>query len=146
MPIIPRKDVIVKEHSKPILLGELEVKDRLGVNIFDINLIPDELRLRLKIGEKVNTTPIWVDRNNSTEYCLEFTCDITHAATLCDIMRKWCKDNNERPTRVYIFKKSVWTKLPQDTILTVVNRAGKVELNDEIFNIKRPLVKWTPRE
>jgi hypothetical protein len=121
----------------------IEVKDRLAVNMFDINLVPNELRRGLHIPENLNSTPIWIDRNKSDEYYLEFECDILKAAIWMDIIRSDDRRNNREVTRVCICKK-VWQKLSSKDILTTVDVVGKSHLNRNIFNVKLPLSTWVP--
>jgi len=67
------------------------------------------------------------------EVGVPFLCPLLEAAIICDTLRRHDKMAGDRPTRVYIRRKT-WSKIPGAALLTLVDETtGKVRLNPKLF-------------
>lgn len=98
----------------PISSGE-----RLAINLIDIDrlsptimravIVPHTIKKAVQVGEAVSDVGI------------EFSCDLLHAATICDVIRSDDRKMGDPITRIYLFNGRSWKKLPDEAILTRVD-------------------------
>lgn len=110
-------------------------KERLSLNLFDLDRT-DQLMRQLLLGGKLDLTQaIWVDKSRMDETAVAFTCDLLTAACICDTLRGHDRRAGDYPTRVYLQKAVAWNRLPNDMMLALVED-GKVVLNPRVFTIE----------
>lgn len=89
-----------------------------------------------------------MDPSRPDEVGVLFTCPLLAAACIGDTIRNHDRNAGDGPTRVYIFRKT-WTKVTSATVLSVVDKGGKVRLNPELFSPEKvalaPLSPPKPR-
>ena len=113
--------------------------ERLAVNLFDLDRIDPTIRSML-LGGKVDLTAIRVDKDRGDEVAVAFTCDLLSAACICDTLRSHDKRAGDYPTRVYLFKRTAWSRVPGSITLATV-KDGSCTLNRTIFNVEVELAK-----
>ncbi len=113
--------------------------ERLAVNLFDLDRIDPTIRSML-LGDKVDLTAIRVDKDRGDEVAVAFTCDLLSAACICDTLRSHDKRAGDYPTRVYLFKRTAWSRVPGSIMLATV-KDGSCTLNRTIFNVEVALAK-----
>ncbi len=79
--------------------------ERLALNLFDCDRIEPIVR-QMMLGGKLVLEPIRVDPQRGDEVGVEFSCDLLTAAALCDVIRSHDRELGDRPTRVYVFRRS----------------------------------------
>lgn len=116
-------------------------RERLAINLFDLERIEPHVRRLLRLGELLGREPIRVDAERPDEVGVEFACDLLQAACLCDVLRLGDRNGGRYPTRVYLHRERAWTRLPGHAVLSVVDprdadRTGRPEpvlLNPQWF-------------
>jgi hypothetical protein len=112
-------------------------KERIGVNLFDLQRVLPEVRGMLLAG-KVDVSRVYTtDPRRGDERAVEFTCPLLDAACICDVLREHDRRAGDDPTRVYLRREKVWEKLPAESLLSVVED-GECVLNPKLF---RPVVR-----
>lgn len=124
------------------LFQEAMRRERLGVNLFDLERIDPFVRSQMRLSDRLDLgAPVWVDRNRPDEHAVAFKCDFLTAALLCDVIRHRDRQAGVYPTRVYLFREA-WSKLPSTAVLTVVVRGTsgveRCVLNPELLKPPPP--------
>ena len=131
MPKIPPRHVQEIENGLTIKI-ETVSKERLALNLFDIDRI-DPL-IGIVMGGKLDLSKaIKVDPDRLDETAVAFSCDLLTAACICDTIRTHDKAVKDYPTRVYIFRRSAWSKVAGQGHLSIVVD-NKCVLNPKIFS------------
>lgn len=126
---MPRAD---QKYVIPPSLSESNGKPeefRLGINLYDLQRL--DLMFQEQVGKLLVAEHHWVDRNDETDICVPFAPPALKAAMIADVIRSQDRKACDKPTRVYIFRKT-WQVLSPSAMLTTVY-AGKVLLNPRIF-------------
>lgn len=112
--------------------------ERLAVNISDLERLDGATLARMTMNNGASRID-WnakVDLRDgdarSEEVAVEFCCPLFEAALILDAMRELDRRADERPTRVYVKRRS-WSKVSGPTPLTVPDGAGGFMLNPEVF-------------
>lgn len=109
-----------------------EARERLAVNLFDLDRMNPDVRAML-LGGKLDLAggAIRVDDSRLDETGVTFSCDLLTAASICDVIRNQDRIVGDYPTRIYVFRRA-WSRLPGDEVLTEVV-VGKVRLRRRTF-------------
>lgn len=100
----------------------------LAVNITDLTRL-DTLTRQLVLGNKLDLNfPVHIGPD---EAAAMFKTELLEAAMACDVLRSEAKRSN-RPVRVYLKRRSVWSRLPADVPLTSLID-NQCCLNPDIF-------------
>ena len=115
-------------------IDRVEEKERLAINLFDLDRVSPDIRPVL-LGGRLQLTPIRMDKDRPDETGVEFTCPLLEAALIIDTLRGHDKKVGDYPTRAYIRRGTAWTKLPGDRILTIISEEGDIRLNSLFFDV-----------
>lgn len=122
-----------------------ERTEKLAINLFDLDRLPEDMRGSLLGGRLDTGTVVTIDRNKVDEKAVIFVCTLLDAAQVCDIIRLVDLKAQDSITRVYLKRSLVWIKLSSTQLLTVVQN-GKSVLNPELFPTPVELAKPVPLE
>lgn len=108
-------------------------KERLAVNLFDIDSLEPTMRLFLISGKIDFKLPVRVGESIQ-ETAVPFQCRLLEAATACDIIQEEQRKVGLPPVKVYLDAEGTgfWIRIASSTQFTVVH-GGKVALNPEVF-------------
>lgn len=121
----------------PKSLGlDLKRRERLGVNVFDLDRLDQSLRKNLLGGNLDLGEAIWFGRKYESDECfVAFSCDLLSAACICDLLRNYDRQLGDVATRIYLRKGRItpsWYKLPPTLVLTEMD--GEIcRLNPVVF-------------
>lgn len=139
--MIPLGDSSSGEELPLLIEDQNEVQ--IAVNLFDLDRVGEEMRT-LMFGKSLKPTPIVIDKNDETEVAVPFSCGLLRAAMMCDVVRGTDRKCGDPPTRVYLKRKTTWTKVSGQALLTVVDDEEKCRLNPKMFKVKsseeKPLI------
>jgi len=113
--------------------------EQLAVSLFDIDRIPPTLRRNLLQGKLELSNIIRI----LDKPAVVFTCDLLTAALTCDILRSNDRKLCDSPTEVFI-KRSKWSRVPSNTVLTVLGPTNKARLNPDVFSVPEERVVLIP--
>ena len=122
-------------------------KERLAINLFDLDPLPDELRksfFDLKGGgSKLDLEAGVVRVGQKDEVGVIFGCDLLTAAGTVDMLNSHMRKVGEPQVRVYLHRgtpEAKWTLLPESAVLTklVGDEPGCAVLSEEWF--PKPIV------
>lgn len=103
----------------------------LAVSFLDLERLNPELRKGLLAG-RLDQSQGAIKIGN--EVAVAFSCDLLSAACLCDTLRRWDVPAKHKPTRVYVKRGSLWSKVSDTQTLSVLVN-GVAVLNPELFPV-----------
>ena len=107
-------------------------KERLALNVFDLDRLDPVLRARLLKG-RLDLRAVRPDPDRGGETAVAFSCDPLTAALICDLLRSEDRRAGDVPTRVYLRRNKVWVRLSASDVLTEVGEDGKATLSHDLF-------------
>lgn len=126
-------------------MPKIQTDERLALNLFDLDSIVPELKMRLFRGrlDLRRDSVIRVDKDKTDETAVPLLGDLLSAAVACDILRSENRREGDKVVRIYINRGTNWVKLPSSAILTD-RIEGELILNSEIFPSARALLPEKP--
>jgi len=126
-------------------MPKIQTDERLALNLFDLDSIVPELKMRLFRGrlDLRRDSVIRVDKDKTDETAVPLLGDLLSAAVACDILRSENRREGDKVVRVYLNRGTNWVKLPASAILTD-RIEGELILNSEIFPSARALLPEKP--
>lgn len=108
-------------------------RERLAVALTDLDRVPPEVRTHLLAGRLDLSQAIRVGQDRMEDVpAVVFSCDLLTAAIVCDMLRSNDRKVGDAPTGLYINKNQSWSRITNNTVLTVVIN-GKAKLNPKVF-------------
>lgn len=119
----------------PIPPKKPERKERLAVNLHDLHEMEESVLVAVFGGKLDLHSPVKVDPSNVKDVAVPVDIPLLLAATVIDVAQSEQRKVGLPWLRTYIFRGIAWTKLPRDTLLTVL-QDGVIELNPDVFGAK----------
>lgn len=124
-----------------IPIQEVTGGERLALNIYDLDRIPDEVRPGL-VSRHLAKKAIHIPTELGDEIGIELVCPLLDAACICDMLRSRDRASNSIPTRIYLFRER-WVRVQAGAYLSVLV-GDKVVLNPKVFDVERVIAEPIP--
>lgn len=113
--------------------------EKLGLNLFDLDMVHPDLRVRILQDRLDLTQAIKIDPTKPDERAVVFRCDLLSAALACDLLWSEARREGDSLIRVYLFQNGRWKRVPDTTTFTALINE-QAALNPKVFPWTAPEV------